>query len=58
MRKFEVSQGCTLCGMCLYECPRMAITMTKNGAVIDQEKCIGCGKCYMNCASEAIVEVK
>ena len=27
-------------------------------AHIDPEKCIGCGLCAKNCASEAIVEVK
>jgi len=32
--------------------------MDSKGAHIDQEKCIGCGQCYKNCASEAIVEVK
>jgi ferredoxin len=28
--------------------------MTPAGAVIDPEKCAGCGKCMDNCASEAI----
>lgn len=54
MKKYKISGGCTLCGMCLYECPKKAITMTETGAVIDPEKCVGCGRCYDNCASEAI----
>ena len=29
--------------------------MDSKGARIDEEKCIGCGKCAKNCASEAIV---
>ncbi|MFO7957821.1 MAG: 4Fe-4S binding protein [Candidatus Brocadiia bacterium] len=28
--------------------------MTEEGAWIDREKCVGCGACYENCASEAI----
>lgn len=51
---YEVSQGCTICGMCSIQCPARAIKVTPRGAVIDQEKCIRCGKCYRNCASEAI----
>ena len=55
---YKVSQGCTLCGMCIYECPNLAISMTKHGAVIKPELCIACGICAENCASEAIVKVK
>ena len=55
--KYVVTGGCTLCTTCVYECPRVAITMTSKGAVIDQEKCTGCGKCYDNCASEAIRKI-
>jgi ferredoxin len=32
--------------------------MDKNGACIDLEKCIGCGRCAKNCASEAIVKIE
>lgn len=55
---YEVSQGCTLCGMCIYECPVMAIIMEKTGARIDSEKCTGCGRCAKNCASEAIRKIE
>lgn len=54
MKKYKIAGGCTLCGMCLYECPAKAISMTENGAVIDSGKCAGCGRCFDNCASEAI----
>ena len=53
---YEVNRGCTLCMTCIVECPRQVIVMTQEGAEIDQEKCIGCGICYDNCASEAIVK--
>ncbi|MDD6884971.1 MAG: 4Fe-4S binding protein [Eubacteriales bacterium] len=55
---YAVKQGCTLCGMCAMECPVGAITIGKQGAKIDPEKCVGCGNCAMNCASEAIVAVE
>ncbi len=54
---YEVKQGCTLCGMCETECPAGAIIVTRAGARIDPEKCIGCGSCADNCAAEAIVAV-
>jgi uncharacterized protein len=56
--KYEITQGCTLCGTCVYECPQEAITLSKDGAKIDQEKCVRCGICYDNCASEAIAKVE
>lgn len=51
---YQVTQGCTLCGLCAVDCPVEAITVTPKGAVIDPELCVGCGTCYDNCASEAI----
>ncbi len=56
MAKYEVAQGCTWCGTCLYECPVGAITLEPGGARINPDICIGCGRCMRNCASEAIVE--
>ena len=58
MKKYSVEAGCCFCQECQYACPVGAISMDSKGAHIDQEKCIGCGQCYKNCASEAIVEVK
>ena len=54
---YSVCQGCTLCGMCIYECPVGAITMEKHGAKIDPDKCVGCGRCAEGCASEAIIKL-
>lgn len=56
MVKYEVAQGCTFCGTCLYECPCGAIVLGPNGAHINSDICIGCGRCKNNCASEAIIE--
>jgi len=44
--------------MCETECPVGAIVLLKDGAKIDPDKCIGCGTCADNCASEAIVPVE
>jgi len=51
---YAVTRGCTKCGWCVHECPAGAILWDKTGAHIDPDKCVGCGKCYENCASEAI----
>ncbi len=56
MSVFMVTQGCTLCGMCVYECPNGAVFLTETGAQINPDKCIGCGRCADNCASEAITK--
>ena len=40
---YVVSNGCTLCGMCMGECSRGAISMTREGARIDPDKCVGGG---------------
>jgi ferredoxin len=51
---YHVDNGCTLCGMCVAECGQGAIALGPRGARIDQARCIGCGACFRNCASEAI----
>jgi len=56
MKKYEVSAGCCYCGECVCACPIGAISMDSKGAHIDESKCVGCGTCMNNCASEAIVE--
>ncbi len=56
---YRVRGGCTLCAMCYYVCPTKAISLKPNvTAVIDAEKCIGCGQCADNCQVEAIVRVE
>lgn len=58
MVKYSVEAGCCFCQECQYACPVSAITIDKNGAHIDLEKCVGCGRCAKNCASEAIVKIE
>ena len=57
-RKFRVGEGCALCMTCIYQCPVKAITLVEDAsAVIDEEKCVGCGRCYHSCQPGVITEV-
>ena len=56
---YKVDGGCVLCLCCIYGCPVRAIRVEEDvSAVIDPDKCIGCGKCAANCQAEAIVRVE
>ena len=55
---YEVSnmcQGC-LAHHCYHACPKDAISFVKGKAVIDQEKCIKCGRCKQSCSYQAIIK--
>ncbi|MBP7462752.1 MAG: 4Fe-4S binding protein [Bacteroidales bacterium] len=54
--QFDKSK-CTLCYACVRACPVRAIHVNNenNGVSIIHERCIGCGNCYTNCASKAIL---
>ncbi|HPG73332.1 MAG TPA: 4Fe-4S binding protein, partial [Bacteroidales bacterium] len=47
---------CTQCFACVRSCPVRAIQVgpDEKGIVINLKRCIGCGNCYVNCASKAI----
>ncbi len=45
---------CTKSGKCQQVCPEHAITSTKNGPLIDREKCSGCMNCTTTCSSKAL----
>lgn len=45
---------CTGCGLCVEECPVLAITMEEGKAKIDMDKCIRCKKCHEVCPQKAI----
>ena len=50
----KCSSGCIGCMRCVRECPAEAITVKDNLAVIDYEKCEGCGKCAEVCVTKCI----
>lgn len=54
--KYEVTNKCMGClaHPCNEVCPKGAITMVNGHSVIDQEKCIRCGKCKTVCPYDAI----
>jgi len=45
---------CTKCKQCVMWCPVQAITMGDDSAVIDSDKCIGCGECLAVCRFDAV----
>ena len=54
--KYEVTDRCMGCVAhpCREVCPKGAISMKNGKSVIDQEKCIRCGKCKSICPYDAI----
>lgn len=49
-----VAESCTLCGKCLEFCPRGAMSLGKDVAVVDAKKCIRCFCCDELCEQQAI----
>lgn len=45
---------CAGCGACVQVCPKNAISIKNNKAVIDQNKCNKCNKCKEICPLDAI----
>ncbi len=57
--RYRVDGGCVLCMTCLYECPVRAIRLEPDvSAIIDETKCIGCGRCYDSCQPGVIIRVE
>ncbi len=53
--KFEIEDNCKGCTLCSRKCPVGAITGTvKEVHVIDQSKCVKCGRCVETCKFDAI----
>ena len=56
---YKVGGGCVLCLCCVYECPAGAVSVKENvSAVIDKDRCLGCGRCYNECQAEAIIKIE
>lgn len=49
--------GCIGCRICEKTCSFGAIAVKDNLAVIDQEKCVGCGACVLKCPQKIIVKI-
>lgn len=56
-KTYLVTNNCRKClaHPCIQVCPVNAVSMGKHSAVIDEEKCIRCGKCKEACPYSAIV---
>ncbi|MCL2061096.1 MAG: 4Fe-4S binding protein [Firmicutes bacterium] len=48
-------KGCIACKLCEKACPKGAISVLNSLAMIDYDKCTGCGKCIEVCPSHCIV---
>ena len=57
-KRVIVTEGCQGCleHPCQEVCPKQAIHMENGRSVIDQEKCIKCGKCLESCPYNAIIK--
>ena len=53
----DLCQGC-LAHPCMEVCPKKAITWESGRSIIDQEKCIKCGRCVGVCPYNAIVKTE
>ncbi|GAA0729553.1 4Fe-4S dicluster domain-containing protein [Clostridium malenominatum] len=57
-KSFYVTDNCRKClaHPCTNVCPTNAVSIGKNRAIIDQDKCIKCGRCKETCPYSAIVK--
>lgn len=54
---YTINDDCTGCTVCAKACPTTAITGERKALhVIDQDKCIKCGKCFTVCRFDAVLK--
>lgn len=51
---YYVGDGCIGCKMCYSVCPQKCIDVTKKPVVIDQKRCLHCGRCAESCPKQVI----
>ena len=58
--QYRVTEGCQNClaASCQKVCPRGAISVVNGRSVIDQDKCIKCGRCEKACSYHAIIHLE
>jgi len=49
-----IAEVCTGCGACVEICPVQAIALEADVAVVDQQWCIGCSVCALQCEFDAL----
>ena len=58
--QYRVTESCQNClaASCQQVCPKDAISFVNGKSVIDQDKCIKCGKCAKACSYHAIIHLE
>ncbi len=58
--QYRVTENCQNClaASCQQVCPRNAISFVNGKSLIDQEKCVRCGKCASACSYNAIIHME
>ena len=51
---YYVGQGCIGCKLCYSVCPQKCIDITKKPVIIDQHRCLHCGRCAEACPKQVI----
>ncbi|MCH4888146.1 4Fe-4S dicluster domain-containing protein [Acidaminobacter sp. JC074] len=53
-KKVCIDDKCIGCGLCVKDCPSLAIKIENNRAIVIKENCIMCGHCVAICPTEAV----
>lgn len=56
--KVSITSQCISCGQCVnaFECPALRMDEASGKAVVDQDRCVGCGTCIPVCPVDAIIK--